>query len=114
MTKTMTIKALAAAMGTLGFTLALSWQAFAGSLYFEQYIAPALQARERVRPDFQTPPLYDPTPLPPLYPAPADRTVWHHQGHGLALVAGDVAPAAVTTDWDDRQRPELFRIAFAP
>lgn len=111
--QTMSTKTLAAAIGTLGFALALSWQALAGSFYFDQYVAPNLKAQERVRPD-NTPPLYDPTPLPPLYPTSPDRTVRRYTGHGFQMVAGDVTPAAVTTDWDDRQRPELCRISFAP
>lgn len=113
MTKTMTTGKLAVAVGTLGFVLALAWQASAESLYFDQYIAPALKAHEHAWLDYERAPLFDASPTAPLYPAPADRTVWVHQGLGLALVAGDVAPAAPTTPWDDRQRPELFRIAFA-
>ena len=109
----MTNKTLTAAIGTLGFTLALSWQALAGSMFFDQYIAASLKAQERVRPD-NTPPLYDPTPLPPLTPTSPDRVVRQYTGHGFRMVAGDVTPSTVTTDWDDRQRPELCTIAFAP
>jgi hypothetical protein len=110
--KTMTTRKLATATGTLGFVFSLTWQAFAGSLYFDQYIAPVLRAHEHAVPNPQAP-LYDPAGTPPLHPTPADRKVFYYADDMLALTAGDVVPAAVTTDWDDRQRPELFRIAFA-
>lgn len=108
----MTTRKLAAAAGTLGFVFSLTWQAFAGSMYFDQYIAPVLKSHEHAVPNPQAP-LYDPDGTPPLFPTPADRKVWRYRGDQLSLVAGDVAPAAVTTDWDDRQRPEMCRISFA-
>jgi hypothetical protein len=111
--KTTTNRRLAAGIGALGFLVSIAWQAAAAdSLYYEQYVAPALKAsQERAAHDYHNPVLYDAAGTAPLYGPIPERTVWRHSAAGVVLVAGDLP--AVPLEWNDTPRYEMFRVSLA-
>ena len=108
-----TNRRLAMGIGALGFLVSLSWQAAAAeSMYYEEYVAPALEAsQERPKHDYQTPALYDVAGTPALFGPIPERTVWRHGTAGVVLVAGDLPAAPL--EWNDEPRREMFRVYFA-
>lgn len=109
----MTNRRLAMGIGVLGFLASLSGQAAAAdSLYYEQYVAPALKAsQERAVHDYNNPVLYDAAGTVPLYGPIPERTVWRHTAAGVVLVAGDIP--ATPLEWNDTPRYEMFRVSLA-
>lgn len=83
------------ALATLALVIGLPWTAFAGE-----------DGGQR------GPVLYDPAEKTAIARTAPERTVHRHAlaESGVVLVAGE--PTAARLPWDDRQRPELFRIYF--